>query len=53
VVGGFGGLLKLFNLGLKVLQMLFLALSECSLSSPVLSLALLQNNVLDFTIMEI
>ena len=34
-------LLQLLDLGLEVLEVLFLALSECALRSPVLRLALL------------
>lgn len=41
VVGGLGCLLQLFDLGLEVLEMPLLALSESTLCRSVLSLALL------------
>lgn len=42
MVGGFGSLLQLLDLGLKVLEVLLLPLSESTLGSAILSLALLQ-----------
>lgn len=42
MVSGFRSLFQLLDLGLKILEMLLLSLSEGTLSSSVLSLALLQ-----------
>jgi hypothetical protein len=41
MVRGIGGFFELLNLGLQVLQMLFLSLSESSLGRPILRLTFL------------